>query len=148
MKSYLEFINESFIFDGVKSLGKEDLSTLVHGNTSFSNEHVKGILSNKHLPEIDGMKHLIAHSGNLEREGTGFLVYHAMKEPNDTIRSHHAYHLVAHANLSDQQLNHIATRSLKNMPAANMFDDHLAKKIINKASDKEAMKASIDKLKG
>jgi len=148
MKTYIDFLNESVsVYNELRTSPKSKLNSTIESEQNLSYHHVRGILDNPHAGSVDAIKRLTTRSGSIDSKGVGLLAMHAMNDKDDYSRNQHAYHLVNSGSLNDTQLKHVAKHALKNSQNG-MFDDHLAKKIKNAASNKEDVGAYVDAQKG
>lgn len=148
MKTYEQYLNESVsVYNTVKSFSHDDLDKCVNDTTPLTYHHVRGMLDNKHINDIDGVNRLVHRSKDIDSKGLGLLAMHAMSHKDPYIRQQHAYHLVGSGKLSDTQLKHIATHSLKNSHNG-MFDDHLSNRIKASSINKDEISKHIETIKG
>lgn len=148
MKSYQDYLNESVsVYNTIKGLSAEHLSKAIDETKPLTYHHVRGMLDNKNLEAVDGLKRIIHKSQDVDHKGLGLLAMHAMSHSDPYVRQQHAYHLVGSGKLSDTQLKHISTHSVKNT-ATGMFDDHLAKRIHASSTNKDDVAKHLDNIKG
>lgn len=147
MKSYNDYLYESVsTYNEYKQMPKEDLDDSIDSFKHLTYHHVRGMLDNKNLSSVDGIKRLSARSSDIDDKGLGLLTLHAMNDKDQYHRQQHAYHLVNSGKLSDIQLKHVAKSALYN-EHNKMFDNHLAKKINSVSKNKDDVSSYIEGLR-
>lgn len=145
MITFLEYLKESLnIQEHIKGLDKDSLEKYINNQDNITGEQVKGILKHPDHDKVDALKKLVASTHKMTTEAVGLTTMHAMKEPRADIRNQHAYQLESGGKLNDTHRRMIAKAALGPVMDGGEFDEHLAKRLVHNAIDKQNVEGVVN----